>query len=443
MHKIVLNLSLKKFDLNLNEEERIVKREVNEAFELKLYGWKIIENREESKFSVEFLWSKIKEYEEAPTEAAKTALVEWEPDRVLNLDEIARLKGYIRKIQDEVEETHWLTVQESSEKDKSITHVFLDSIKKVNISRDDTIWIFNDILQFLGLSQRARVGINGEVQSIYDSPTELVIPDTKEFESLWAGRVLNLIIHEILCHYINQKNHEENNWKLRFNLNVPKEEGLAILWEKWHAGKWFEWKDLISAPFARILAGEILVPEEFRDFVDLFSQISERKGSVDVLINRHKRNQETEVKWVQHKDVAYIRWLIANLSYLKEWWDIENLFVWKVWLDAIKNWEYSFDNENMLFPFLITDVFLFFLLTQKEGLKFTHRDFIRYLESKYGSIIKKESFAKVTKLLWRKQLLELFTILKPLSNAIAQSWVDASIWENISRVHKVLDKSKA
>ncbi len=433
------------FDVWLSQEVREAKREANEEFEKQLYGWKIIDNSLESVLICDFLDSNLREYQEKDSSEKQLRVDAWAASRVLTPDELERLSNYISKIKRVVKNKYiqqWEdknTNQKNPKKIKSETKKFFDSIEHVTISREDAVYIFNQVLKFFSLPQNVRV--SWEVQSIYDSPAELIIPESQEFSSLWVERVLKLISHEILWHYVNQHNHEQTNGFLRYVWNVEKEEWLAILFEKWLTGMQLSGSSLITPPFARILAGEILSPAEFEDFIDLYCEISERKSSPISLRNRHKRNQEDNYQSVQHKDVAYIRWLIAIVEFLIDWWDIENLFAWKVWLEAIKNWIFKFD-ENMIFPFLITDIFVFFILSSKTSQPFTHLWFTEYLKSKYGQVIKEESFDKLNVLISQSDILTLFNILRPLSEAILSSWIQWDIAKNISRIHDILNKRK-
>ena len=431
------------FDLGLSEEERIEKRKKNEEFENILYGWKISENKVESELTLEFLDFILDEYKKKTIEEKQKRVDSKDAFRVLSYEELWRLESYIEKIRIYLRDKEYsLEKTILTATPKSTTQQFFESINGVKISRDEVIKIFNGVLGFYSLPQQARVWNPWEFQSIYDSPTELVIPNTDAFATLWVERVLKLISHEIMCHYMNQQNHEKNNGSLRYFWNVEKEEGLAILAEKGLTGSQLLGKDLITPPFARILAWEILTPHEFEDFIDLFSDVSERKSTPSVLKSRHKRNQEDNITWVQHKDVAYVRGLIANIEYLKNSWDIEHLFAGKVWLKSIIQWNYIFDSESMIFPFLITDVFLFFLLSTKwANNSFTHTNFVWYIQSKYGQVIKKESFSKINTLLGRKQIFELFQILQPLFEAVKKHWIQWQVWDNIVRIERILEKN--
>ncbi len=357
------------YEHNLSEEGIKKKIEENEEYEKEIYWWKVIDNEDEAIMSYQFI---VKHIDKNNTK--------------LDENELKRLNDYRSKLQKELlknwydlDKDYWFNEQSEIHKD---TNEFLHLFWEMNIKRDEVIEIFNLVFEMLGLRQRAK---KSNRWNIYDWPDFLEIPENEEYETLELKRILNLIAHEILWHYINQRNHEKFIWNTRWKWNVEKEEWLAKIYESFN-----QWKNIfesspISAPFSRILFWEVLDTEEFKDLIFLYHKMWIKIKPLDSFL-RHKRNQPLDYVTVQHKDTGYIRGHIRLLKYLQEWWDIFKLSNWKVSIESIENWNIDFSNNNdYMIPFLITDIIMYRLLQKNMFIDspLSNKSFEEYIWKKY------------------------------------------------------------
>ena len=254
-----------------------------------------------------------------------------------------------------------------------------------NISRDNYIKIFNYILEYIyDLDQRA---IITDASSIYDWEKYLEIPNKETHSELTYKRVLELIVHEIESHYINWYNNKILLWGFRWARNLEKEEWLAKSMEAF-----LSWDDEMSAAFvptymAKILFSEIYSWDDFYKFIDIYNKMHTlRRKPVNEFL-RQKRNYSISLKWWQHKDISYWRWMIRTLDYLKSWWDFSLLFMWKVWFEDLEKIGslYELNKENIIFPLFIWDIIALHLENKEKWVdaNLNLNKIVIYLENKY------------------------------------------------------------
>lgn len=434
---------------DIEVEEKIARLE---TLETDIFWGKIIDNQQESKLCFEFMKSKLNAYKWMDNEEKIKRINAETATRILSDQEIKRLewyyekinktllsKGYDTSVKDNIsKEEVWVAVSEINP-----TCDFLEEYWEKMISREVYVDMFQKCLDLLWLPQKVRVTW---VTWIYDWPEFLDIPDNEKYSELPLKRVMKLISHEIMWHYVNQQVHEESFWKVRGAGNVEKEEWLAkfldtvVLWGDVNG------MNAIVPNMSRILAWEILSPDEFEDFVDLYGEITEKKAENNMgTILRHKRNYPIWYKWVQHKDVTYSRGLIKVVNFLKEWWSIHELFQWKFSIDDIREWitwnsDFNLNTkENPFNPVLITDIMLFFMIAKtSEKYSFTQDWFTQYVQEKYWDYLSDSdiSWEKINKIS-RKELVQVFWIVSPVLQSI--EWIT---FEVTSKVANVLDNSE-
>jgi len=254
------------------------------------------------------------------------------------------------------------------------------------IDRDDYIKLFNYILENIyWLEQRA---IITDASSIYDWDVYLEIPNKQTHEKLTYKRVLELIVHEIESHYINSYNNKIMLWKFRWARNLEKEEWLAKVMEAFLVWDTIETMEFIPTYMAKILYSEISSGDDFYKFLEIYNKMHtlRRKPTNEYL--RQKRNYSTILKWWQHKDISYWRWMIKTREYLKKWGDFSLLFMWKVWFEDLEKLDSMYlDNmDKLIFPIFIWDIIQLHLQFKETGSKYNF-DIWRateYLENKYN-----------------------------------------------------------
>lgn len=428
----------------LQEQEIYDKIKITEWLETRVFGPKIIDNERESLLSLVYLNKWIDTYEAMSNNDKQQKVWSIKGSRVLNNEELTRLKLYRDRMQWVISENWYKiwTVKPTKKQENPTTKLF-EKLSNVSIPRDTII----NLMQWSIGSQWMRQTVKlSNRKNPYDGPEIFEFPNSEDYASLSFERVLRLLVHEISGHYINQATHEAGvNGNTRLDGNIEKEEWLAKLLELTMQWKSVTGEDVISPAFITVLAGEIFAWEELTDFIDLYTNISERKTTPENTSDRRNRLYPDGYVWVQHKDVTYVRGLLRIVDFLQWSGNIENLFVWKVWLDAIENGDIKFDQENMLFPILIAEVLLYYIMSatsssgNTENMKFIHVGFIEYMKEKYKWLVNEESFQKLidAKLnFW--QLKGLMKNIAPLLLEIKEQTSDDAIKDSSERVSSIL-----
>jgi len=430
------------YNHGLTEDEISSKIQENERLEKIVFGGNILDNKKESEFAFQYLTRWFQEYCDMTPEQKQKRVDEKMAERVLDDAESDRLEWYISRIATTISEKWHSTKTIKPKEHENLTRDFFKKFSHVRIPRDIVKNFFQWTIDLQWMRQSVEVTSKW---SIYDGPSVLEIPNSEAFETLDFERVCGLLVHEISGHYVNQANHEAWAYgNARTSWNIEKEEWLAMLSEK--LVKWLpvSWPNVMNPSFIMVLASEIFSGEELKDFIDLYMDISERKSSPDANLERRKRNYPDNYVWVQHKDVAYVRWLIRVTEYLDvwtedSWWDIENLFVWKVWIDSIINWDFQFDEQKMLFPILNVEVMLFYIMNALwENKKLKHDDFVKYMKLKYKWIISEKSFKKLedTKL-DRKTFKAMLGTISPIINEFSEQQASNSNESPSGNINKI------
>ena len=198
-----------------------------ESGQEKLYGSKISENMEESMMSLDLLCREFSENGENLTQEQQKRFLE--------------IYDNLKK---KVEE-HWeganfealdiLRFQKKPILQHNFTKEALEKIKNIKIPRDIYMRLWQGYIDAMGLHQK--VVSNPNASSIYDGPSTLEVPDLSWYDNISLKRVLELMVHEIWAHYVNQAISEQNGFSIRWAKNIEKEEGLAIVLEHLLEGK--------------------------------------------------------------------------------------------------------------------------------------------------------------------------------------------------------------
>lgn len=255
-----------------------------------------------------------------------------------------------------------------------------------SISRENYIKIFNYILKNIySLPQKA---IITDAASIYDWEKFLEIPNKDTHKNLDTKRILELIVHEIESHYINSYNNKIILWEFRWARNLEKEEWLAKIMESFLNLDNKSNTIFVPTYMAKILYSEICNWEDFYKFIEIYNKMhSLNRKPIDEFF-RQKRNYSLEIKWGQHKDISYWRWMLKTLDYLKNWWDFANLFLWKVWFEDLLKLENISKNylDKIMFPIFIWDIIFLFLESKEKWTNFdlNAKYLAWYLEKKYS-----------------------------------------------------------
>lgn len=279
---------------------------------------------------------------------------------------------------------------------------WLLKIFETSIKRDDYINIFNYVIKDIyWFKQEA---IITDASSIYDWEKYLEIPNKDIYSTLSIKRILELIIHEVECHYVNWYNNKILLWNFKWARNLEKEEWLAKVMEALLFDEKVVDMSFVPTYMSKILYSELYSWSSFLKFMTIYNKMYKlsRMPIHDVL--RQKRNYSLSLKWGQHKDISYGRWINKVVNYLDNNGDFSLLFMSKVWFDYLPMIEkmYSDNKNQLILPLFVSDIIKLFLEYKSRGKVFNlDVDSISiYLEKKYNyTWIEKFKFSKN---IWKK-----------------------------------------
>jgi hypothetical protein len=226
--------------------------------------------------------------------------------------------------------------------------------------------------------------IHEERSSIYDWPWFLAFPTWSNYNHMTLKQVIELIWHEVEVHSYNYRMNQFILWNFRWAGNLEKEEWFAMTVEEFL--KWRKlWEITVTWHFVIVFASEIFIPEEFSEFMKMYSKLTWKPYTVQNLL-RQKRNYPLLYKWGQHKDVTYGRWTRKVISFLKSGWDMRELYLWKISLDDIpkikKLLKYEWvDIWDLNIPIFLWELLLYLTITPPENSSCAN--FISHLKKKY------------------------------------------------------------
>ncbi len=347
------------------EAQTIVKQ--IEKLEKKNFWWKISHNQDELVLAYNYILKVFKDWK-------------W----LLNSDEQKEFKNtYIKAIKNLLDPTkelyrvkYYATNKLSKEAEEKLA---------ANVTRWNYTKIFKTVLNdILWLDFEV---VHEERSSIYDGPWFLSFPSSKTYDSMTLRRVIELIGHEIEVHCFNYRMNQRLLWNFRWAWNLEKEEGFAMTVEEFL--KWKKLEDItVTRHFVIVLASEVFELEELKWFMRLYSKMTWKKYMFQHIL-RQKRNYPLECKWGQHKDVTYGRWIQKVLDFLKNGWDMRELYLWKISLDDIpkakKLLKYSGRHMSDLnIPIFFGELILYLAITPPEKSNCDH--FLKMLKKKYHFI---------------------------------------------------------
>ena len=343
-----------------------VKKKISkiEKLEKKNFGWNISKNPDEVILAYNYILKAFKEGKDLLTE---------EEQREFKNTYISAIKNII-----DPEHEHFRVKYYSKEK-------FWPEIQKKlaqKITRKKYSQIFSTVLNdLLWLDFKI---IHEERSSIYDGPWFLSIPTSSHYDHLTLKRVIELIGHEIEVHCVNFRMNEHLIGNFRWAWNLEKEEGFAMTVEEFL--KWKKLDDItVTRHFVIVLATEIFDIHTLEWFMKIYSNLTWKKYTFDMIL-RQKRNYPFELKWWQHKDVTYGRGIQKVLEFLKQGWDMRELYLWKISLDDIpkakKLLKYSWREVwDLNIPIFFWELLLYLVITDPE--KTTCDHFLKMLKKKY------------------------------------------------------------
>ena len=297
-----------------------------------------------------------------------------------------------------------------------------EKMKWISIHRSIYIELWRMFVEANGLNHKVRT--SGEVSSIFDGPKALLIPRNKKYEEKNIMEVLELMVHEIGVHYLNQKITEDAWFSFRWAKNLEKEEGLAILCEGL-----FAWKSLDEIKrawysFPYILVGELLWKQARRRLADLRVKMDQKWKVWDTHNNRDlriMRGYPLDSLGAQRKDMSYGRGLLKIIHHIESGeFSLTDFFAGKFSIEDIVSWKIDriIPRENRAFPLLFPEMLLYIFTHGRES--FTHEKFWEYIKDKYDSVLRQEevgSISKVQQITTLKVFVNMLKVIEHYKNA--------------------------
>ncbi len=359
--------------ITISERDYANKLKLQEIYEAKLYGGKIIDHPFEAGLCLHEIIRAYKSHKER-----------------LSKHEQAQYKTYISIINQVLEE-RWYTIHSQKtpyKKYHAQTKIFLKRYGRLPIQRQLYTEIFQKSLNILWLSHINIIHTDWNWFSV--GKNEFRIPSWSRYDEISLGKMFRLIYHEIVWHLLNWKNHQACFYDIRGKGSIMKEEWVAMLLENIMLWESFQNLDLKPASFCRILAWEILEGWDFRSFIRLRKKLLRGKVfTTTATFLRHKIWYPRYQIGVQHKDVTYVRWLIEVMNYIKKWWNPRALFSGKFWLQDIASGRCDFsDASEFQAPLPIIDIIIYAIMSWNDspadGQLKLGEDFRFFLLDKYG-----------------------------------------------------------
>ncbi len=166
----------------------------------------------------------------------------------------------------------------------------------------------------------------------------------KNWAIVWKKEMRSIIAHEIEWHYlrrINWKKLEYNifsSWTARY---IEIDEGIAVYNQNRFLNNtdlkyyWiFEWYYLLH--YALNHSYEELIDK----LLEFYKYDLEKVFNRLVRIKRWFKKASDE--WVFYKDVVYLNWYLKIQKFLSEWWNLKELYLWKMTIEDLKELKESY-----------------------------------------------------------------------------------------------------
>ena len=366
MALVWLSFELSKAWYYHNLDNKEIKKKITkiEKLEKKNFGWNISKNPREISLAYNFILKAFREWKH---------LLSQEEQKTFRSVYIGRIKWMLEPTRESYRVTYYC-------KDKFWPEIQEKLSQK--ITRKKYTQIFSTVLNdLLWLDFKI---VHEERSSIYDGPWFLAFPSSSAYDHLTLRRIIELIGHEIEVHCVNYRMNQHLIGNFRWAWNLEKEEGFAMTVEEFLA--WRKLNDItVTQHFVKVLASEIFDLDELEEFMKLYTKLIWKKYWFEAIL-RQKRNYPLDQKWGQHKDVTYGRGIQKVLEFLKNWWDMRELYLWKISLEDIpkakKLLKYAWkDISDLNIPIFFWELLLYLVITDHKKTNCDH--FMKMLKKKY------------------------------------------------------------
>ncbi len=273
-----------------------------------------------------------------------------------------------------------------------------NGILEREISRNEYVKIFRLALDILWM-QDIKVSIRS-VANFSVSYDSINIPDNKEYEFLSIWMIIELISHEIERHVVGNKNNTRLIGTIKSLSYLGQEEWFAHVLQHLSIGHDFN-NIPINRYLPRMLAGEILNGDDFRDFLSIMNKLDWENLNVDNFIERAKRGKDLHLPGVNPKEKMYGIWALEIIDRVREWENPLWFFLAKNWKDEqekISKLVWKTDEQELtpellkkkeiMLPLMLWELIRYKLVSWEETNKGMLWWFIKHFHDRYGDMFK-------------------------------------------------------
>ena len=267
-----------------------------------------------------------------------------------------------------------------------------EALKDISISREDYVAVFNMFFEVADVPQRSLIW---NFAAFYDGDDFYWVPNWYGPKTLYE--ILKLAPHET-SHYINLKETQED-WKEPWDM--IKEEWLSMLTEALISGKDLHTMKYMTFSWPTVVLNRLLDWPSYLKFFKAYSKLLKVAGlhwvhdSEEIIINKALRKKraasKTRTGW-SNKDASYAQWLKEVLTYIRDGWELPNLFWGKISMKTVKSWERVPENfwNKYIHHILLAELVFFYHKNdyydrekRRKSESSFHEEFVVYLKDKY------------------------------------------------------------
>jgi len=181
----------------------------------------------------------------------------------------------------------------------------------------------------------------------------------REWAKVWKKEMRSIIAHEIEWHYLRKINWRKLGYKIFWHWTahyLEIDEWIAVYNQNrflWNNDRKFYWI------FERYYFTDFALNNSYEKLLN--KMLEYYSWDLDRIFNYILRLKRGMIKfsdeWIFTKDVVYVNWFLKVEDFIKNWWKLEELYIWKISindLEEIKNSYFvNFNFRNLITPFFI------------------------------------------------------------------------------------------
>ena len=168
---------------------------------------------------------------------------------------------------------------------------------------------------------------------------------------IWKKELRSIIAHEIEWHYLRRINWRQLNYKIfsSWTANYLEiDEGIAIYNQNRFLSKTDKkYYSIFERYFFLAYSLEHSYEKLLEKMLEYYDNDYEKVFNYILRLKRW--SQKFSSKSIFVKDLVYLNWFMKINDFVKDWWDLKELYIWKIWLEDLKDINDSyFLNINLI-----------------------------------------------------------------------------------------------